>query len=688
MPTHRPPLRAAAASLIAAGVLAASPAVASAAPDSDWDKLAECEAGGDWSINTGNGYHGGLQFNAGTWTAHGGDEFAPTADKATREEQIYVAEKVLASQGWGAWPACSASLGLSAPSEDRPKPGGGGGGEAPAAAAGDDEPATTAAAPAAATTPTSGGSTCSDVTANGEFVYPSDKEGTTETSPFGPRWGTNHNGFDIAGPLDTPLYAFADGKVVAAADTGVDGFGGWVVLEHQIDGRKIQTVYGHMDPGDVFVKTGEEVKAGKVIAGMGNSGQSTGAHLHFEVIEGDRAAGGTPVDPAPWVARAEAGSGASSTEGCRSTAPGSSSGSNQSPATPAAPAPEPLDGSDVLFVGDGLAESVMADLEDAMPGIELHSKRGGSATELAEILSELPAEEKKKVVLVAIANEEDITRENLTALIGQAGARSVAFANIGNSDPDDLDEEANEAYEKVTKGRDGHLALADWAKAVEDDPSLVEGNAPTASGSRKLAELLHEAAQDSLGVATTSVAPTPTQAPAAAPAAEREDEPTPAAETRPASNRDSGDAPAASSSGSRDVEEVDDLPAVEGGSYGGGAPVEQGLTQNALKALRNVHEQFPEIEIYGGLRPGDPQDHGTGRAIDVMISDYSSPAQAKLGDDVAKYLQDHAEEFGITYLIWKQKIWNAGSPPDAWNQMENRGSDTENHFDHVHVSVS
>ena len=71
-----------------------------------------------------------------------------------------------------------------------------------------------------------------------------------------------------------------------------------------------------------------------------------------------------------------------------------------------------------------------------------------------------------------------------------------------------------------------------------------------------------------------------------------------------------------------------------------------------------------------------------------MISDYSSPAQAKLGDDVAKYLQDHAEEFGITYLIWKQKIWNAGSPPDAWNQMENRGSDTENHFDHVHVSVS
>ncbi|HLS76225.1 MAG TPA: resuscitation-promoting factor Rpf1 domain-containing protein [Nocardia sp.] len=86
---------------------------ASAAPDSDWDRLAQCEAGGNWGINTGNGYHGGLQFSPSTWTAHGGGEFAPTANQATREEQIVVAEKVLASQGWGAWPSCSAKLGLS-----------------------------------------------------------------------------------------------------------------------------------------------------------------------------------------------------------------------------------------------------------------------------------------------------------------------------------------------------------------------------------------------------------------------------------------------------------------------------------------------------------------------------------------------------------------------------------------------
>ncbi|WP_040803572.1 transglycosylase family protein [Nocardia concava] len=95
---------------------------ASAAPDSDWDRLAQCEAGGNWGINTGNGFQGGLQFSPSTWTAHGGGEYAPTANQATREQQIAVAEKVLATQGWGAWPACSSSLGLSSAATPRTAP--------------------------------------------------------------------------------------------------------------------------------------------------------------------------------------------------------------------------------------------------------------------------------------------------------------------------------------------------------------------------------------------------------------------------------------------------------------------------------------------------------------------------------------------------------------------------------------
>ncbi|MCK0089442.1 transglycosylase family protein [Rhodococcus sp. HNM0563] len=95
---------------------------AAAAPDSDWDRLAQCESGGNWAIATGNGYHGGLQFSPSTWNAYGGQEYAPTANQASRDQQIVVAERVLAGQGWGAWPSCSSSLGLSSAPTQREAP--------------------------------------------------------------------------------------------------------------------------------------------------------------------------------------------------------------------------------------------------------------------------------------------------------------------------------------------------------------------------------------------------------------------------------------------------------------------------------------------------------------------------------------------------------------------------------------
>ena len=83
---------------------------ANAATDAEWDTVARCESSGNWSINTGNGYHGGLQFAPSTWTGHGGGQFAPAANLATREQQIAIAEKVLATQGKGAWPVCGRGL--------------------------------------------------------------------------------------------------------------------------------------------------------------------------------------------------------------------------------------------------------------------------------------------------------------------------------------------------------------------------------------------------------------------------------------------------------------------------------------------------------------------------------------------------------------------------------------------------
>ncbi|MFE1318821.1 transglycosylase family protein [Kitasatospora phosalacinea] len=85
---------------------------AAAAPADTWDRVAQCESGGNWSINTGNGFYGGLQFTSSTWRAFGGGQYAARADQASRAQQIAVAERVLASQGPGAWPVCSKRAGL------------------------------------------------------------------------------------------------------------------------------------------------------------------------------------------------------------------------------------------------------------------------------------------------------------------------------------------------------------------------------------------------------------------------------------------------------------------------------------------------------------------------------------------------------------------------------------------------
>jgi hypothetical protein len=107
--------RAAVGAALTGAVLAAlavgSPA--HAASSSTWDAVARCESGGNWHINTGNGYYGGLQFSASTWRAYGGGAYASRADLASRGAQIAVAERVLASQGPGAWPVCGPRAGLS-----------------------------------------------------------------------------------------------------------------------------------------------------------------------------------------------------------------------------------------------------------------------------------------------------------------------------------------------------------------------------------------------------------------------------------------------------------------------------------------------------------------------------------------------------------------------------------------------
>jgi murein DD-endopeptidase MepM/ murein hydrolase activator NlpD len=116
--------------------------------------------------------------------------------------------------------------------------------------------------------------------------------GARLTSGFGPRWGTLHAGIDLAAPIQTPEYAAMDGVVLEAGPAS--GFGLAVYIQHQ---NGDVTVYGHMD--SILVQPGQVVRAGDTIALLGNRGQSTGPHLHFEVHVGGM--GGEKIDPLPWL---------------------------------------------------------------------------------------------------------------------------------------------------------------------------------------------------------------------------------------------------------------------------------------------------------------------------------------------------------------------------------------------------
>ena len=110
--------------------------------------------------------------------------------------------------------------------------------------------------------------------------------------------------------------------------------------------------------------------------------------------------------------------------------------------------------------------------------------------------------------------------------------------------------------------------------------------------------------------------------------------------------------------------------------------IESHLTSNARSVYRAVCAAFRDsVSSFGGYRAGDGGDHGSGRAVDIMVS-------GEPGWVIARYVQAHARELGVTYVIYQQQIWQVVNPTSQWEAIEDRGSRTANHYDHVHVSVS
>jgi Bacterial SH3 domain len=133
-----------------------------------------------------------------------------------------------------------------------------------------------------------------------------------------------------------------------------------------------------------------------------------------------------------------------------------------------------------------------------------------------------------------------------------------------------------------------------------------------------------------------------------------------------------------------ETEPAEETTTAEGGiSYAecaSGSAVEDGLTPDAIRVHRAVCAEFPSVTSYGGIRSGGGE-HSVGRALDIMVSSSS------LGDAIAAFVRANYRELGVSEVIWSQQIWTVERASDGWRWMEDRGSATANHYDHVHVTV-
>ena len=167
----------------------------------------------------------------------------------------------------------------------------------------------------------------------------------------------------------------------------------------------------------------------------------------------------------------------------------------------------------------------------------------------------------------------------------------------------------------------------------------------------------------------------PAEAPQSAPATEAPAETPASAPEAPAAQ------PAVETAAAPEVQPVASTP-----TSGNTIPTDPNLKPQAEAFRQEIAAKFGITNI-GGYREGDPEDHGQGLAVDVMV-----PTSSELGDQVAQYAIDNMDRAGISYIIWKQQFYmpvnNIYGPANTWNQMPDRGGDTANHYDHVHISFN
>ncbi|MGB6244601.1 transglycosylase family protein [Gordonia sp. (in: high G+C Gram-positive bacteria)] len=401
----------------------------------------------------------------------------------------------------------------------------------------------------------------------------------TITSGFGPRGGAMHQGLDLAGTAGKPMFAAYDGVVDRAGSA--TGFGQWIVLRHNINGKRVDTVYGHMFEKDLLVKVGQKVTAGQEIAKVGYNGEVSppgpgGAHLHFEVWEGGW--GGTAVDPRPWLDGAHE--------------PGS-----------AAPRPQ------------------------------------------------APVRADATVVSVADWNK-----------VAEHESNGNWKINTGNGYYGGLQFSAStwKAF-----GGDKYAPSADQATPQEQ---MEVANATLRGQGWDAWPVTSRQA----GVRDKKPAPEGTFVNGAAPAPAK-----PERESRPAPDSPSTLGGVTDSGGELDISKP--MPARMGS--------EANWQVNTVRLSRAVAARFPELQTIGGWRAdgGGFSDHPDGRAADIMMPNSGrDPKNVDLGNRIQRYVMANKALFKVDYTIWRQYYQPAAG---AGNVMEDRGDWTQNHFDHVHVTL-
>ncbi|HEX6446613.1 MAG TPA: peptidoglycan DD-metalloendopeptidase family protein [Streptosporangiales bacterium] len=490
------------------------------------------------------------------------------------------------------------------------------------------------------------------------------------SSPFGSRTnpatgevGEFHQGDDFpdagGGGLGASIYAYADGKVAAAG--AASGFGQWIVIDHNINGQLVSTVYGHMYPDGVLVQKGQEVKAGQVIAKIGSNGQATGPHLHFEYWPGGRLTGkGHPVDPLPYV---------------------------QAAREPGTPAPKNQDhNNDQQNLNE--ADNNNNDGSD-LGGFELPKPDGpGEQNKNAEpipsnYLAAYKAAGQKYGIpwelLAGIGNDESSHGQDNSAGIhsGQNpwGAMGPMQFLQGTWD---------------TYGVDGN---GDGVKNVYDiaDAAFGAANYLVASGVKKGPQgvwdalwaynHLHAYANDVLryawSYATGKVIVVPGQ-----------DGGQCAADSGGVL-RNGGDT-SRGTKGNTDVKlnwpaetaTVDD-------------PTTSGkITPRMMALLDAIKKSAPSKPASIGCYrvAHHPPDHMIGKACDLMFTPANTPKNIDAGWAMANWLVANQKVLGVKYVIWQGKIWTSYREAQHWRTYVDFGCPdpsavTTCHYDHVHVTV-